>query len=233
MAEITLENKLKTEEIEYVELPKDFQKGNYLSATPKKFTEKELNYLKDNKLREQSVSIIDDNTIESTFHNPIKINDNFKPSDFSILLKDRVYLGEQYSFWDIDKDNNTITYYQQINDKVLYKNINGELVFHLNKNNEIVSYRQTLLEDFEELSEEEDILQPMNAIEILYENGELPYGSKITKVEPGYYTLVYLSTSQVLTPVWRFVVNDEGDLFVNAISGQIIQLNNEDKKIVE
>lgn len=233
MSEMSFENQLKTEEIEYVELPKNIKKGVYLSATPKKFTQAELNKVKDTKLKGQSISVINGTTIKSNFEETIKINDDFDPAELSNFLKNRVYLGDQYDFWEMDKKNLTITYYQHLEDKLLYKNISGELTFYLNDKHEITSYKQTFLEKFEELSEEENILQPIKAIEILYENGKLPYGSKITKVELGYYTLVHLSSSQVLTPVWRFVVNDKEDLFVNAIEGQIIQLNNEDKKIVE
>lgn len=233
MYETSFENKLKTEKIEYVELPKNIKKYNYISATPKKFIEGELEKFLDTTLKGQTITVKNETTIESVFEKPIPLNKDFKSDELSPYLKNNVFQGEQYRFWKKNETEQTITYYQQLAGKVLYKNINGELTFYLNENNEIFGYKQTLLEDFEEFSEEENILQPIKAIETLYENGELPYGSKITKVELGYYTLVHLTSSQVLTPVWRFIVNGEEDLFVNAIEGQIIQLDNEDKKIVE
>jgi len=233
LSETSFENKLKTEEIEYVELPKNLKKDRYISATPKKFTKEELEKLSGTILKGQTIKIKNETTIESALNNPIQLNKDFGSDDLTPILKNSVFQGDQYDFWNIDSVEQTITFYQHYQGKMLYKNINGELTFYLNNNNEIVGYKQTLLKDFEEFSEEETILQPMKGIETLYENGELPFGSKITDVELGYYTLVHLTSSQVLTPVWRFVVNGEEDLFVNAIEGQIIQLNNEDKKIVE
>lgn len=233
LSEATIENKLKTEEITYVELPKNIKKDKYISATSKRFTKEELEEITDSILKGQSITIIGETTIESTLNEPIPIPPDVKEEDLSILVKNHIYQGDQYRFWSIEESNRTITYYQQIQDKMLYKNISGELTLFLNEEHELMGYRQTLLDNFEDISEEENILQPIKAIEILYESGELSFGSEITKVEPGYYTLVHLTSSQVLTPVWRFVVNGEENLFVNAIDGQIIELGNEEKKIVE
>lgn len=233
MSETSFENRLKTEEITYGELPKSIKKEKYISATPKKFTKEELEKIADTTLKGQAITIKNETTLESVLDNPYPLKDDFSPDEMTTVLKNNIYQGEQYRYWEVSKSDNTITYYQQYKEKVLYKNINGELVFYLNEDNEIVGYKQTILENFEEFSEDENILQPLKGIETLYENGELAFGSKITEVELGYYTLVHLTSSQVLTPVWRFVVNGEENLFVNAIEGQIIQLNNEDKKIVE
>jgi regulatory protein YycI of two-component signal transduction system YycFG len=233
MSETSLENKLKTEEIKYGELPKNIKKGRYVSATPKKFAKDELEKIASTTLKGQAITIKNETTIESILDEPIELKKDFSPEDLTGILRNNIYKGDQYRFWNISMIDQTITYYQQLQEKILYKNINGELTFYFNENNEIIGYKQTFLENFEEFSEDENILQPMKAIETLYENGKLPFGSEISAVEMGYYTLVQLTSSQVLTPVWRFVLNGEEDLFVNAIEGQIIQLNNEDKKIVE
>jgi len=37
----------------------------------------------------------------------------------------------------------------------------------------------------------------------------------------------------VLNPAWCFVVDDKATLFVSAFEGKIIDLNNNEKKIVE
>ena len=136
--------------------------------------------------------------------------------------------GDQYEYFAINEDDHTVTYFQKYQNKPFYHNINGKLTLQLNEKNEIISYKQTLLEKIEDLSEKQEVLPPIKAIETLYDNGELLPYSKITKVELGYFTLVQLSASQVLTPTWRFVVDDKENLFVNAFEGQIIQI--EDKK---
>jgi regulatory protein YycI of two-component signal transduction system YycFG len=104
------------------------------------------------------------------------------------------------------------------------------LTLHLNDENEIISYKQTLLEGIEVLSQKQEVLPPIKAIETLYDNGVLQPKSKITKVELGFYTLVQLTESQVLTPTWRFVVDDKENLFVNAFEGKIIQIADDQKK---
>lgn len=233
ISEATIESQLSADEIEIGDLPKNIGKGKYLSASPKRFTKEELGKLEDSRLSGQSITILNETMIESILEKPYKVSKNFSPNELTTFLKSRVISGEEYRFWERDSVNNTITYYQQVGDKVLYQNLNGELTFYLNDDNEIIYYRQTLLEDFEEFPEEETLLQPIKAIEILYENGKIPAGSKVTKIEQGYYTLVHLSSSQVLTPVWRIVINDEKNLYVNAVEGQIVELGNVEKKIVE
>ncbi len=107
------------------------------------------------------------------------------------------------------------------------------ITFHLNKDNQIVSYEQTYLEGIEKLTAKEEILPPLKAIETLHQKGILKPKSTITKVELGYSTLIQLAASQVLAPTWRFVVDDKESLFVNAFEGQIIQFNSDEKNVVE
>ncbi len=233
MSETSIENKLKTDEIKYEDLPKNIKSDKYLSAEPKKFTKEELEKVKDTILRGQNITVWNETTIESNFQEPIELKEKFDLAEFQSFMKSNVLYTEEYELWELDEDKNVITFYQVFDGKMLYKNPNGELTFFLNDENELTGYKQTLLENFEEFSEEDNILQPLKAIETLYDNGELEFGSKISKVELGYYTLVHLTSSQVLTPVWRFLVDDEKSLFVNAIDGQIVQLENQDKKIVE
>ncbi|MFE8701999.1 two-component system regulatory protein YycI [Cytobacillus sp. FJAT-54145] len=230
--ETSFEKRLSADEIQYVELPKNTIRDSYLSAKPKVFTVEEIEELKDTKFEGQSINIVEHTMLQSVLEDPISISEKFEPAELNNFLKNQVLSGDQYRYWSKNDTDQTITYYQQLDNKLFYKNMSGELTFYLNKDNEIISYKQTLLVEIEELSEEEKILQPIKALETLYENGLLEYGSTITKVELGYYTLVHLSysSSQVLTPAWRFVVDDKENLFVNAFEGQIIQLNNEDKK---
>lgn len=233
MAQATFEKRLKTDEIEYGDLPKNYQKDRYLSAKPMVFDSKEIEELEKTKLKGQNITISEGTILNSVLDEPIKITEKFNPTELNSFIKNKVLFGDQYRFWEKGKNSNTLTYYQQFEDKMFYMNLNGELTFYLNKDNEIVSYKQTFLEDIEEMQESEKIIQPLKAIETLYENGSLRPKTKITQVELGYFTFVHLSTAQVLTPAWRFVINDEENLFVHAFEGQIIQLTNEEKKIVE
>lgn len=234
MSETTFESRLKAEEIQYPpNLPKNIKKESYISASPKTFSKEEIDKQLSSILKGQRVNISNGTTIEGYFEKPYKLNKTDETSELSLFLRKHIYLGEQYRFWEKDEDNHMIIFFQEYNGKMLYKNINGQLILYLNKNDEIVSYKQTILTDFKEFPEKETILQPLKVIEILYENGKLKFGDKITSIEEGYFTLVHLSSSQVMTPVWLTVVNGKENLFVNAIEGEIIQLHNEEKKIVE
>lgn len=227
--ETSFEKRLKADEIEYVDLPKNHQKDSYLSAKPKVFNDEDLEAAK---LKGQQVTVSEGTTLVSILNKHVQISDKIDLIELNTFVKNNILHGEQYRFWG--KKGNEITFYQQYGDKLFYNNISGELTIFLNDDHtNIVSYRQTLLEDIEKLSEEDKIIQPLKVIETLYENGALKSKSKITQVDLGYFTFVNTSTSQVLTPAWRIVINGEENIFVHAFEGQTIQLNNEEKKIVE
>jgi regulatory protein YycI of two-component signal transduction system YycFG len=229
LSETSLEYNLKTNEIAFDELPKEIIKDKYLSAKPKVFTDHDLGLLK-----EQSVTLLDETLIQSELANPIPLNAQFDPLEAQSFLNSYVLYGDQYGYWQLDDQFKTITFYQKHDNKMFYENINGKVILYLNDNFQIVSYEQTFLESIDNLTEkEEDVLPPIKAIETLYQKGLLKPKSKITKVELGYSTLIQLAASQVLTPTWHLVVEDEEHLYVNALEGQIIQFNNTENNIVE
>ncbi|WP_282141058.1 two-component system regulatory protein YycI [Cytobacillus oceanisediminis] len=228
----SLEKQLKGADITFDEpLPKSNPKDRYLRAKPVEFDIEDLEG--DTRLEGQEITITEGTTLNSVLDESIKISDKFSPSELSAFIKNRVLFGDQYRFWEKPENSNKITYYQEFEGKMFYMNLNGELTFYLNDENEIVSYKQTLLTKIESKEESEKVIQPIKAVETLYKNGSLQPKSKITNVELGYFTFVHLSSSQLLTPAWRFVINDEENLFVDAFEGKIIKLNNEEKKIVE
>jgi len=231
VTETSFEKRLIADEIQFGELPKNHLKDMYLSAKPKNFNSEVSEELKVSILKGQKVKVNDGTVLESVLDEPYEVGEKGDLAELNTFIKNNVLYGDHYRFWK--KEGNVAIYYQQFRDKVFYKNASGELTIYFNDENDIVSYRQTLLAEIEELSEEEKIIQPMKAIETLYKNGSLRPKSKITNVELGYFTFVDTSTSQVLTPAWRFVINDEENIFVHAFEGQIIQLNNEKKNKVE
>ncbi|EIJ80181.1 hypothetical protein PB1_07467 [Bacillus methanolicus PB1] len=225
ITETSIEDKLAADKIKYPVLPKGPIKDQYVSAKPKIFTGEEMMNIKG-----QTVSIVDGTTLHGTFDKPFQLSDKFDPSEMNAFIKTNILYSDKYAFWEFSEKDKKITYFQKYQDKFIYSNKNGSLEFFLNDSNQIISYRQTLLEDIEEMAEKEEVLSPLKAIETLYQKGMLEPGSKITKVELGYYTYEIFTASQVLTPVWRFVVDEEENFLVNAFEGQIIELNNDEKK---
>jgi len=221
ITETSLEDKLKADEIKIdVELPKAAIKNQYLSAQPGKFSKSDAA-----KLKGQKVVINESGTtITADLENPIQLSSKFEPASLADFLKEKILYGEDYQFWEKDDEKKTITYFQQYDNFPLYQNMNGMIIFTLNEDNQIMKYQQTHIEGIEKLTAKEDVLlQPMKAIETLYQKGVLKPKSKITKVELGYSTLIQLAASQVLAPTWRLVVDDKENLYVNAFEGQIIE----------
>ena len=107
------------------------------------------------------------------------------------------------------------------------------MTFYFNDHNEVTSYKQSYLEVIDKLSDEEEVLTPLRAMETLYKKGLLKPKSKITKVELGYSTLVQLAASHVLTPTWRVVVDGKENLFVHGFEGWVIPLTDDENKITE
>jgi regulatory protein YycI of two-component signal transduction system YycFG len=223
--ESSVEDKLKADEIQYVELPKVPIKEQYLSAKPKLFTKGDVAKLKGQTalLKEPS------STFQVTVDKPFQVSNKFEPAELASFIKENILYGDHYIFWEKNDKKNTITYFQQYENSPMYKNINGMIIFTLNSDNQIISYQQTYLEGIEKLTAKEAILPPLKAIETLHQKGVLKPKSKITKIELGYSTLIQLAASQVLAPTWRIVVDDNESLFVNAFEGQII----DDKMVVE
>jgi regulatory protein YycI of two-component signal transduction system YycFG len=226
--EATFEDKLKADEIKYIELPKTPANEQYISAKPKIFTKDDLD-----KLKGQMTYLKDATTIESAFVKPVDLGSKFSVSEATSFVRENILYGDHYQFFSKNDKKDTVTFYQQFEDKEFYKNISGMVTLNISKDNKITSYEQTYLVGLDKMTTNEEVLPPINAIETLHQKGLLKPKSKITKVELGYSTLVQLAASQVLTPTWRIVVNDKEDFFVNAFEGQVIDFNSDENKAVE
>jgi regulatory protein YycI of two-component signal transduction system YycFG len=223
IAEITIEEQLAEEKITYINLPKTPAKETYFNAKSKVFSEEEMK-----KIKKQAVTQLNDYVLQGIFSEPVLLPDSNVSFRLSQFLKENILYGDSYELWEIDKENKTVTFYQQYKGKVIYDNASGSamLVIHLNEQNEMISYEQSLLSNIEKMDDSQEILPPIKAIENLFQKNELTSGNRVTKVELGYYTFAPLSSSQVLTPTWHIVVDDKIDYFVNAFEGQIIKKGN-------
>ena len=219
-AKSSIEEELKENEVTYPTLPNQPIKERYLNAVSKKFTDDELK-----KLKNQKISQINDQKLFSVFDKLFLLGNSQHSEALDAFVKENVLYGEDYRFWRVDESTNSIIYYQTYNGKVIFNNSNAKLVLFLNNDYQVTSYEQTYLENIEQFNEEEEVLQAIKAITMLYNKGYIPSKSNITKVELGYYDLIQLTTSHVLRPVWHIVLDEEEDFFVNAFDGQIIQVD--------
>ncbi|HLU23663.1 MAG TPA: two-component system regulatory protein YycI [Bacillaceae bacterium] len=217
----TVEENLKTDGIDYSNLPSDHIKDQYLSANTKVFEETVLDTLTD-----QDAYLLESNTvIYSNLQKPISIGEDGDLTKLLQFVKTNVLFGDQYDLWEYNGEAKIVTFYQKVDDKFLFLNQSGQLVFTLNIDNQVVSYKQTMLDSFDPISDKEEVLSAFRGVESLYRKGMIKSESKIVKAELGYYTLVNMEATQVLTPTWRIIVEKDGireNLLFNAIEGQII-----------
>lgn len=222
--ETSIQDKLKNDDIKYHKLPDEVDKTPLITAKTKTFTKKEVE-----NLHKQKASLTSDQTmIISHLDKSIPLEGNWQ-DHLKNFVKDEVLHGDHYQYWGYDKDKKQIIFYQEFKGKKIFKNGSGQLLFEVNDNNEIDSYEQTMLEEIEE-NNKESVLPATQAVNNLYKNGMLKPNSTIKKAELGYYTLVQLTESQVLSPTWHFAIEHKGkvdDLFVNAFDGSIQQTDKE------
>ncbi|PLT36019.1 two-component system regulatory protein YycI [Bacillus sp. V5-8f] len=220
------EEQMKQEQITIPDVQNEPVKESILMAKRKEFSKEDI---KDDKNQEW---FFDNKTrLIATLKKTTIVGKDFDPNQLAEFLKENIYEGQSYKFWEFDRSNNTIIYYQSYGNKTFYNNTNAKLVLRLNEKREIVSYEQTYLENIKPMNKKEEILPVNKAIVALYSKGALPENTEITNedVELGYYSLLKSSSSSyLLTPTWRISVNGK-DMFVKAFDGEVIELDTEEK----
>ncbi|MCA1032279.1 two-component system regulatory protein YycI [Bacillus timonensis] len=223
ITEASIDEKFEAEEITYVELPKVQKEGTYISGKPKLFTSEDAKLLE----KQQIINLENPAILQSILKEPYKLSKENLKMRLNQFLKENVLQGESYVLWKIDEQTGTLALFQTYKGKTFYSipnNISAMLLININEEYEIISYKQTMLVDIVEEYDKEEILPAIKALENLYKNDYLKSGSDVTKVELGYYPLVQLSDSQVLTPTWHIIVDNKVDFYVNAFEGQIIEI---------
>ena len=219
---ISFEENLKSDGIKYDNIPKEPRSEQYVSATSMQFTLDELD-----KTKKETVKIENDSLI----HGDLETDITFSIDDRDELekyIKDSIYHGESYEFWDYDEEKKIVIYYQKHEGRILFLNGSGTLKFYLDEDSRVESYEQTMLEIGKPLNDPTEVATALKALETLYQKGEIKPKSEVIKAELGYYTLVHMEVTQVLTPTWHFRVKDEDGikhLLVNAYDLQIFRVN--------
>ncbi|HLQ96448.1 MAG TPA: two-component system regulatory protein YycI [Pseudogracilibacillus sp.] len=214
----SIEEQLKSDDISVENLPDEDDEETYISVKQENFEEDDL---KDESLEnKQDPKIYKYNLIASKLDKPVKIKEDASTETITDVLEDTVFYPEEYTFWNWNRDANIIIFFQDKKDRPVYYNQNGIVLLYLNDDNEVEYYTQTMLGEEEAVSEEQNLVDPMHAIEELYDDNELSEGDTVSDVKVGYHTRVpFESGVQVFAPIWKINVNDEHDYFINAIEG--------------
>ncbi|BCB06075.1 two-component system regulatory protein YycI [Bacillus sp. KH172YL63] len=231
LSQATFEDKLKADKITYPKtLTKDRIEEKYIVAKSRKFTDEDIKSLKN-----QEVNIINENTIHAALDEPYELEDDFSEEDLNDFLKTQLIGGDKYSFWQYNKDEQSIIYYQTFRGRQLFNNTNGKIILNVNNNNQIVSYRQSMLEDLNEFGENKLIIPSFEAMQALYTSQKISPGSVVKKPKLGYWTFL-AEESQVLAPTWHFIIESgdkQEDLFINAVEGHIVEVTKPEKETLE
>jgi regulatory protein YycI of two-component signal transduction system YycFG len=169
----------------------------------------------------QSLSV-NENQIVSKLSTPYSLPSPWSAEEFyQSFVKERVINGEQYV---IDQQSDAdIVYLQQVQTYPIFV---GTLVFQKDNGEKITGYQQTYYHVINQ-GTEQPVISSFTSIRTLLDNQVLPLHSMIKEVNLGYYGQVYEIESQVLTPVWRIIVEHESKqttIYVNAITGAIESL---------
>lgn len=115
---------------------------------------------------------------------------------------------------------------------VMHYMIDGRPMFHTklelyNSNLKITAYVQDRVE-ISRTGEEQQVLAASKVVSSLIETYLEP-SSVIVDIRLGYYGQIFDSEVQVATPAWRVMLDDSKIYYVDAISGEVLTDNMEDK----
>lgn len=102
----------------------------------------------------------------------------------------------------------------------------GRLELILNQKHQLVGYRQSYVQNVQKLRNSVETISQEAAVIALYQNNELPNGSKIIWSQLHYGRLMVVNHDVVMVPIWFVSVQDGAKqtvLKVNAIDGTLIK----------
>lgn len=223
--ESTIEQILEDENITLENLPtEELDKEPFVSVRQKSFTEDDERELAG--LGKQRPSLVTNTFLVSFMDDKIKIPEDASTSEIEEVLADKLLYAEEYRFWEWNEELNILMFFQKINERTIFYNQSGMILLFLNDKNEVEFLTQTMLGEAEYRQDKNPLIEPLKAIEELYNANELTSGDEITQVEIGLHSRVPLSDGvQVFVPAWKVSVNDDKSFFVNAIEGHIFPSN--------
>ncbi|GIP18367.1 hypothetical protein J40TS1_40090 [Paenibacillus montaniterrae] len=115
---------------------------------------------------------------------------------------------------------------------VMHRMVDGRPMFHTklelyNSNLKITAYLQDRVE-ITRTGDKQQVLAASKVVSSLIETYLEP-GSVIVDIQLGYYGQIFDSEVQVATPAWRVMLDDSKVYYVDAISGEVLTDNMEDK----
>lgn len=113
------------------------------------------------------------------------------------------------------------------NEFILYRMAEGRPMFDVKlelfySNQKITAYKQDLIELLpSDKSTAQSVLSATKVVTSLIEN-QLKNGAVIEEIKLGYHGQIFNSDTQVSAPTWRVLLEDGGQYYMNAISGEVV-----------
>jgi regulatory protein YycI of two-component signal transduction system YycFG len=241
----TLQEDMKADHISYGNLSKETSKGSSISAQKRVFKQSEIKSLKGQKPK-ALMNTAKENAlteIEMEFETPIALPKADMETKAREIVNEEIIDGNKYKLWKVDKSGKQIVFFQTYNGNYIFQDRQnddntemGEVVLYLNNKNEVVSYKQSMLQDIKEVKTE-SLISAVGAVEALYYPDYLKKYSKIKSAELGYFTQYPLASAQIFVPVWRIEVERKTDdktiheeFIVDARDGALLQSQEKKEK---
>ena len=241
----TLQEDMKADHISYGNLSKETSKGSSISAQKRVFKQSEIKSLKGQKPK-ALMNTAKNNAlteIEMEFETPIALPKADMETKAREIVNEEIIDGNKYKLWKVDKSGKQIVFFQTYNGNYIFQDRQnddntemGEVVLYLNNKNEVVSYKQSMLQDIKEVKTE-NLISAVGAVEALYYPDYLKKYSKIKSAELGYFTQYPLASAQIFVPVWRIEVERKTDdktiheeFIVDARDGALLQSQEKKEK---
>ncbi|MGL4820655.1 MAG: two-component system regulatory protein YycI [Bacilli bacterium] len=221
--ESTLDEQLKESKITYPVLPTEPVKSEYYAARMHVYSQSDMNGLKNQRSKIEGVT-----SLNGTLDKPKKMVWNGNDAYYDGLLKGLVPYDEEFTFGGYDEDKREIYFFQVIHNKRTFWHADAMVTLFVNEQNEITSYTQRKLDDVSkmEIGQGPSVgLSAMGALEVLFIKNFLEQNDTVTHYEDGFFELLNVSAeSQIIVPMWHFVINNQQHYYVDTIDGNVYTL---------
>ncbi|GGC95089.1 hypothetical protein GCM10007216_27270 [Thalassobacillus devorans] len=229
------EEQLALENIDYSEIPEEQEDIAFINGSRAEFSEEDMEAL-DSIEGISRPDFNNDNLLYIEFNDPIPLEEDDSSEEIMDKVDDYIIYGDQYAYWGKNEEQNVLLFFQKNNNRTIYFNESGLLMF-LVEDGSITGYYQTRLGNIESENEKTELVQPISAVYQLYDNGDLASGDKITDMVVGYHSKTKTNKEdptgiQVFAPTWKITVNSEEIYFVNATEGKVLDIE-EDEFILD
>lgn len=142
----------------------------------------------------------------------------------AFINSEQVLFGNEYTFFQHQPASQQIIYAQSVNG-VPIADGTSSITLHLDSSGQVISYEQTYAGPVSEQGSDLDLISDKTAVELLFQNNEIPAGATVSRPVLTYYRTLALEDLSMYAPVWYVrIATSSGveSIRVDAISGNII-----------